>query len=452
MTATETPFDDIRRLITSLPGPDRDAVAMVAERDATLTKPAGSLGRLEHLVSWLAAWQGKGQPTLDRPLVCVFAGSHGVAARGVSAYPTEVNRQMLDNFAAGGGAINQICAAYGLGFKVFDLAIDLPTGDITTGPAFDEKACVATMAFGMEAVAAGTDCLALGEMGIGNTTVAAAIYAALYGGEAAHWVGRGTGVDEAGFARKVAAVEAALAHHAGHLDDPQPPAFYIGSTDLDTYLPGLRRDNDLALPPPPPGHAAPLASIWIGNRTIAATHYDLSNNLAVCLVGRRRFTLFPPDQVANLYPGPLEPTPGGQVVSMVDLRAPDLDRYPRFAEALANAQVADLEPGDVLFYPALWWHNVEALGRFNVMINYWWNDAPAFADSPMTTLLHAMLSLRERPAAERAAWAAMFDHYIWRGGGDARDHLPPEIQGDLAPLDPMAARRLRAKLLQRLNR
>ncbi|KQM28550.1 MULTISPECIES: cupin-like domain-containing protein [unclassified Sphingomonas] len=239
---------------------------------------------------------------------------------------------------------------------------------------------------------------------------------------------------------------------ASHLDDPDAPACYIGSTDLDTYLPGLRRDNDLSLPPPAPGRAAPLASIWIGNRTVAATHYDLSNNLAVCLVGQRRFTLFPPDQIANLYPGPLEPTPGGQVVSMVDLRAPDLDRYPRFADALGQAQIADLKPGDVLFYPALWWHNVEALDRFNVMINYWWNDAPAFADSPMTTLLHAMLSLRERPAAERAAWAAMFDHYIWRGGDDARAHLPPEIQGDLAPLDPAAARRLRAKLLQRLNR
>ncbi len=239
---------------------------------------------------------------------------------------------------------------------------------------------------------------------------------------------------------------------AAHLDDPDSPAFYIGSTDLDTYLPGLRRDNDLSLPPASAGQTAPLASIWIGNRTVAATHYDLSNNLAVCLVGQRRFTLFPPGQVANLYPGPLEPTPGGQVVSMVDLRAPDLDRYPRYAAALEQAQVADLTPGDVLFYPALWWHNVEALDRFNVMINYWWNDAPALADSPMTTLLHAMLSLRERPAAERSAWAAMFDHYIWHGGEDARAHLPPAMQGDLAPLDPAAARRLRAKLLQRLNR
>lgn len=228
----ESPFADIRRLIASMPGPDRDAVAMVRERDAMLTKPAGALGRLEQLVEWLAAWQGKGQPSLDRPLVCVFAGSHGVVARGVSAFPPEVNRQMLDTFAAGGGAINQICAAYGLGFKVFDLAIDLPTGDICAGPAFSEKDCVATMAFGMEAVAAGTDCLGLGEMGIGNTTIAAAIYAALYGGEPGHWVGRGTGVDEAGLARKTDAVAAALAHHRGHLDDPLEVLARLGGREI----------------------------------------------------------------------------------------------------------------------------------------------------------------------------------------------------------------------------
>ncbi|MEA1832341.1 nicotinate-nucleotide--dimethylbenzimidazole phosphoribosyltransferase [Methylobacterium durans] len=230
---TETgPFADIRGLIASMPGPDREAAAAIATREARLTKPAGALGRLEHLVAWLGAWQGKASPTLDRPLVCVFAGSHGVTARGVSAYPDAVNRQMLDNFAAGGAAINQICAAYGLGFKVFDLAIDLPTGDITVGAAFDEKACVATMAFGMEAVAAGTDCLAVGEMGIGNTTVAAAIYAALFGGEARHWVGRGTGIDDSGITRKVAAVEAALAHHAGHLADPLEVLSRLGGREI----------------------------------------------------------------------------------------------------------------------------------------------------------------------------------------------------------------------------
>lgn len=215
-----TPFADIRRLIETMPGPDREATAAIAASEARLTKPAGALGRMEQLVAWLGAWQGKAVPTLDRALVCVFAGSHGVTKRGVSAFPDAVNRQMLDNFAAGGAAINQICAAYGLGFKVFDLAIDLPTGDITEAAALDEKATVATMAFGMEAVAAGTDCVGIGEMGIGNTTIAAALYSALFGGRAADWVGRGTGLDEAGIARKVAAVEAALAHHAAHLDDP----------------------------------------------------------------------------------------------------------------------------------------------------------------------------------------------------------------------------------------
>jgi nicotinate-nucleotide--dimethylbenzimidazole phosphoribosyltransferase len=218
--ARDAPFDDIRRLLAQMPGPDEAAVAAVRARNAELTKPPGSLGRLERLAEWLSAWQGKAPPTVDRPLVCVFAGSHGVAARGVSAYPPAVNRQMLDNFAAGGAAINQICAAYGLGFKVFDLALDLATGDIAAEPAMDERGCVATMAFGMEAVAGGTDLLCLGEMGIGNTTVAAAIYAALYGGPAEHWVGRGTGVDEAGLSRKVRAVEAALERHRPDLADP----------------------------------------------------------------------------------------------------------------------------------------------------------------------------------------------------------------------------------------
>lgn len=226
------PFDDIRNLIRTMPGPDTEAAEAVALRDATLTKPAGALGRMEDLVAWLAAWQGKAPPSLDRPLVCVFAGSHGVTRRGVSAFPDAVNRQMLDNFAAGGAAINQICAAYGLGFKVFDLALDVPTGDIAEGPALDERSSVATMAFGMEAVAAGTDCLGIGEMGIGNSTVAAALYAALLGGDPARWVGRGTGVDQAGLSRKLAAVEAALTHHAGHLDDPLQVLARLGGREI----------------------------------------------------------------------------------------------------------------------------------------------------------------------------------------------------------------------------
>ncbi len=230
--AATAPFDDIRRLITTMPGPDEAAVETVRLRERQLTKPAGSLGRLEWLTEWLAAWQGKAPPTVDRPLVCVFAASHGVAARGVSAYPSEVNRQMLENFAAGGAAINQICASLGLGFKVFDLAIDMPTNDITEREAMDERACVASMAFGMEAIARGTDLLAVGEMGIGNTTVAAAIYAALYGGEVPHWVGRGTGIDDEGLKRKVAAVEGAIARHKDHLKDPLEILRRLGGREI----------------------------------------------------------------------------------------------------------------------------------------------------------------------------------------------------------------------------
>ena len=227
------------------------------------------------------------------------------------------------------------------------------------------------------------------------------------------------------------------------------PATYIGSTDVDQYFPGLRSDHDL---PPLFGGAVPTVSLWIGNRTVAATHYDSSHNLACCLVGRRRFTLFPPDQVGNLYPGPMAPTPGGQVVSMVDPAAPDLNRYPHFADALDACEIADLEPGDALFYPALWWHQVEALDDFNIMMNYWWDSVPDFIDSPMATLLHGMLSIRSRPEAERRAWRALFDHYLFGAAEQARDHLPDHAQGALAPLTPNEARRLRAEVIGRINR
>ncbi|RDE05690.1 cupin-like domain-containing protein [Sphingomonas aracearum] len=248
------------------------------------------------------------------------------------------------------------------------------------------------------------------------------------------------------------ALDAYLDRILDYRDDPAPPSFYVGSTDLDTYLPGFRAANDLALGDPMFDPDRLLVSIWIGNRTIASTHYDMTNNIACCLVGHRRFTLFPPEQVRNLYPGPLEPTPGGQVVSLVDLRAPDMDRFPRFAEAMESARVAELEPGDALFYPAMWWHNVEALDAFNVMVNYWWNEAPAFMDTPMNTLLHGLLSLRDRPMSEKQAWRALFDFYLFGPAEQAAAHLPPEARGPLAPLDRVAARRLRALLQHRLNR
>lgn len=240
-----------------------------------------------------------------------------------------------------------------------------------------------------------------------------------------------------------------LDHLAESLGDPAAPSLYIGSTDLDAYLPGLRAENDLGLDLT---GEPPLVSIWIGNRTTAAAHYDMSNNIAVCVAGRRRFTLFPPEQVANLYPGPLEPTPGGQVVSLIDFQRPDFERFPRAREAIAAAQVAELEPGDVLIYPALWWHQVEALEPFNILINTWWNASPAFVDTPQTTLLHALLSLRDRPEHEKAGWKALFDYYVFGAADEAGAHLPPEARGDLGAIDERRARRLRANVLNRLNR
>ena len=232
MTASGLPFDDIRALLPLMPEASVRAAEAVRARQAELTKPPGSLGRLDDLVVFLAEWQDKPMPTILHPQMAVFAGNHGVVARGVSAYPPSVTRAMLENFAAGGAAVNQICATYGIGLKVFELALDIPTADITEAPAMDEAACAATIAFGMEAIAGDVDVLCLGEMGIGNTTVAAAIYAALYGGTAADWVGRGTGVDDPGLARKVAAVDAALACHDGHLKDPLEVLRRLGGREI----------------------------------------------------------------------------------------------------------------------------------------------------------------------------------------------------------------------------
>ena len=232
MAATGLPFDDIRALLPLMPEASDAAVAAVRARQAELTKPAGSLGRLDDLVAFLAAWQDKAMPTIHHPQMAVFAANHGVVAKGVSAYPASVTRAMLENFAAGGAAVNQICATYGIGLKIFELALDLPTGDITEGPAMDEAGCAATIAFGMEAIAGDVDVLCLGEMGIGNTTVAAAIVHALYGGTAEDWVGRGTGVDDPGLARKVAAVEAAVALHADHLRDPLEVLRRLGGREI----------------------------------------------------------------------------------------------------------------------------------------------------------------------------------------------------------------------------
>jgi nicotinate-nucleotide--dimethylbenzimidazole phosphoribosyltransferase len=229
---TGNPFDDIRDLLQQMPAADLEAVAKVKARDQQLTKPPGALGRLEDITEWLAAWQQRAVPRVENPVVAVFAGNHGVVAQGVAAYPQAVTAQMVANFQADGAAVNQICKTFDLGLKVFELALEVPTQDITLEPAMSEKDCAATMAYGMEAIANGCDLLCIGEMGIGNTTIAAALAHALFGGAAKDWVGPGTGVDDAGLQRKADAIAKAVTLHQNHLNDPLEILRRLGGREL----------------------------------------------------------------------------------------------------------------------------------------------------------------------------------------------------------------------------
>ena len=229
-------FADLRAATEDLPVGDEAAAGSVAAREATLTKPRESLGRLEALTAWLARWQGRCPPALDRVEILVFAGNHGVCAQGVSAYPAEVTAQMVANFAAGGAAINQLARIGGASLKVEALDLKTPTRDFTAALAMDERAFLDAVAIGYEAVAAGTDLLILGEMGIGNTTAAAALCAGLFGGGASRFVGRGTGIDDEGLKRKCAVIEAGLAKHEALLGDPLALAAALGGRELAAIL------------------------------------------------------------------------------------------------------------------------------------------------------------------------------------------------------------------------
>lgn len=229
-------LDDLRGLCRNLPAGDAAAAAAVMARQAVLTKPPGSLGRLEDLVTWLATWQRRAMPRLEQVEVLVFAGNHGVVAQGVSPYPPAVTAQMVGNFDAGGAAINQLARQAGATLRVVPLALERPTADLTEAPAMDEAEFLSAVTAGFEAVRPGTDLVALGEMGIGNTTAAAALSAGLFGGSGAEWAGRGTGIDDAGLGRKQAAVDAALTRHAGLRGDPLALAAALGGRELAAIL------------------------------------------------------------------------------------------------------------------------------------------------------------------------------------------------------------------------
>jgi nicotinate-nucleotide--dimethylbenzimidazole phosphoribosyltransferase len=227
---------DLRAACRDLPSGNLTAAEEVARREILLTKPPRSLGRLEDMVAWLARWQGRAPPRLECVEVLVFAGNHGVKAQGVSAYPAEVTAQMVQNFAAGGAAINQLARVAGASLRVIPLSLDQPTSDITCEPAMDERAFLHAVASGYDAVSPNADLVCLGEMGIGNTTAAAAIAAALFGGGGARWAGRGTGLDDQGLVRKREVIDKALARHADVLSDPLAIAAALGGRELAAIL------------------------------------------------------------------------------------------------------------------------------------------------------------------------------------------------------------------------
>jgi hypothetical protein len=248
------------------------------------------------------------------------------------------------------------------------------------------------------------------------------------------------------FERKLAGIGATLDRLLALTEEAQPQTLFIESIRTEEFLPNFAAAHVMPLLPP---SVAPR--IWIGNRVTVQTHYDLLENIACVLGGRRRFTLLPPEQIANLYMGPVEFTPAGTPVSMAPLKNPDLEKFPRMAEALRHARQAELEPGDAIYIPYAWWHHVESLTPFNTLVNYWWNNAPQMG-SPYAVLLHAAMSLRDLPADQRAAWRGFFDHLVFTDAEVALGHLKPEHRGLLGPPSPERAKAVRGILMQALSR
>ena len=221
---------------------------------------------------------------------------------------------------------------------------------------------------------------------------------------------------------------------------------YLASVDMHRFFTGLTKENRVDL-----GDRTTLDGIWIGTRTRVAAHNDFPDNLACVAVGRRRFTLFPPDQFKNLYLGPVDNTPAGRAISMVDFHAPDFERFPNFRTALDHAMVAEMEPGDALYIPSMWWHHVEGLADFNVLVNYWWRETPRWLGQPQNALNLAMMAIRDLPASEKQHWRDLFDHYVFGDGVGVADHIPADAHGVLAPFTPETADRMRGFVLRQLG-
>jgi hypothetical protein len=226
-------------------------------------------------------------------------------------------------------------------------------------------------------------------------------------------------------------LKAALEKLADLANEASPSSLYIQSTPADGCLPDFPAKNaNLLLP------NTVRPRVWIGNAVRVQTHYDLSDNIAVVVAGRRHFTLFPPDQLANLYVGPFENTLAGSPVSLADIEKPDFDRYPKLRVALAAGLTAELEPGDAIYIPYGWWHHVRSLSALNMLVNYWWNEAPAHLQAPYGAMLLSMLMVRDMPERQRDVWKGMFDHFVFKANGDPGSHLGPEDLGAMASLTP----------------
>jgi len=239
-----------------------------------------------------------------------------------------------------------------------------------------------------------------------------------------------------------------LARYGKH---DNPPSLAVQSASIPDCLPGFAAENRLPLL-----DESVAPRIWLGNRVTVPAHFDESNNIACVVAGRRRFTLFPPEQVRNLNVGPLDHAPTGAPISLVSLAAPDFERFPRFRDALAAAQVAELGPGDAIFIPTLWWHHVESLDpKLNALVNYWWKGSLGAVErtaSALDSLLHCLLDLGPLPPELRQAWGAFFDHYVFHAGPDTVAHIPAQRRGVVGPLTPAMAQRIREHLIAALKR
>ena len=255
----------------------------------------------------------------------------------------------------------------------------------------------------------------------------------------------GEGLSDFNFERRHLGFAAAVKTVVDNLAIPDSPSVYAGSVPVDEYLPGFAGANPMAL------LEGVEPRIWVGHESNVSCHYDAMENIACVAAGTRRFTLYPPELIGKMYVGPLDKTMAGQPVSLAASSPPDAEKFPLFEPLRDQAMIAELGPGDALFLPKLWWHQVEGTAPFNCLINYWWDAFRSGPDAPLTAMFLAMIAIAERPEAERAAWKAWFDHYVFRSEGHPLRHLPPGEHGALGPLKPNNYGRLRAYVMQLLR-